>query len=116
MSQKWTVQKLVEEYGAANVRFFLPMSPLEYMGFIPGIAFTSSNSPKKIVECTVYEGRYKVADGYKIELKAVDELYGKESWYITDLDSALRHDGSRIRVYILHGDGYTQIPNSDFRY
>jgi hypothetical protein len=116
MSQKWTVKKLVEEYGAKNVRFYLPMNPLEFAGLIPGIAFTSSNSPKQVVECEIYEGRYKISENYKIELRAVNRVYGKESWYIMDLDTALRYQDSRIRVYILHGDGYTQVPNSDFRY
>lgn len=112
--QKWTIRKLIKEYGAPNVRFFQPMSPLEYVGLIPGIAFTSSNTPKQVVECEIYEGRYKVTENYKIELRAVNPAYGKKYWYISDLEAALRSDGSRIRVYILHGDGYTQIPNSDF--
>jgi hypothetical protein len=113
---KWTVKSLVEEFGPKNVRFFIPMAPLEYMGVIPGIAFKTSNSPKQIVECEIDERRYKVSENYKIELKAVNELYGRESFYISDLDSIVRDRDSRFRVYILHGDGYTQIPNSDFGY
>lgn len=114
--QKWTIKQLVEEYGASNVRFFMKMTPLEFVGIIPGIAFRSSNTPKQIVECELYEGRYKVAENYKVELKAVNKIYGKEPWYTTDLETAIRDQHSDIRVYILHSDGYTQIPNSDFRY
>ncbi len=116
MTQKWTVEKLVDEYGPKNVRFFLPMSPLQFIDLIPGLAFTSSSTARQVVECEIYEGRYKVSENYKIELLALNPQFGKESWYISDLNTALRYEGSEIRVYILHGDRYTQVPNNDFRY
>lgn len=99
------IKSLVEKYGVKNLRVFLPMSPLEFAGFIPGIAFKSSSTPKQIVECEIIESRYKVSNNHKVEFKAVDPIFGKESWYIMDFDKVLE-DHSDVRVYQLNSDGY----------
>ena len=63
-----------------NAHYFVLMHPLEGVA-IPGygaIVFTSSNTREKWVECEIVEERYKLEDGYKIELKSVEDGYGKE--------------------------------------
>jgi len=114
--QKWTVKSLVEEYGVPNIRVFMPMRPLEFAGFIPGIAFKSNNSPEHIVECMVVERQYKISENYKIELQATNPIFGYERFYISDFEQILRQENSGFKVYILNIDGYQQIPNADFRW
>lgn len=109
-----TLVELAMEYGVANLRFFVPMSKLEYAGIIPGIAFRSSNSPRDMVECVVDEDRYKVLDNYKITLKAVKPEYGKDHFYQSDLEAILRSNPATHKVFVLTIDGYTQIPNEEF--
>ena len=110
------IKELVAEYGIRNLRFFIPMHPIEMAGIIPGIAFKSSNSPEVMVECAIDESRYPIAEGYKITLVGLGEnriRYGKEHFYQSDFtsmlrDSTLRGD-DRYRVYVIDGDGYTRI-------
>lgn len=108
------LRELSMEYGVRNLRFFAPMSKLQYAGVIPGIAFRTSNSPEEIVECVISESRYKVLDGYKITLRAVNPEYGQEHYYQSDLESIIRNNPDRIRVYVITIDGYTQIHNKEF--
>lgn len=109
------IVSLVETYGARNIRFFIPMQPLEMMGFIPGIPFKSSSSSEDIVECEIDETRYKIADNYKITLAAIEnpyigKMFGKEHFYIMDLESLIRRDRDlRYRVFLLTIDGYSEI-------
>lgn len=75
-----------------NAHYFVLMHPLEGVA-IPGygaIVFTSSNTREKWVECEIVEERYKLEDGYKIELKSVEDGYGKENFYIEDFLSSLK--------------------------
>jgi len=58
------------------------MHPLE--NCLGLIFFKSSTSREKWVECEVVEERYKVDDGYKIELRAIEDGYGKETYYQCD--------------------------------
>lgn len=109
------LQYFAAEYGAANLRFFIPLSRLEYAGIIPGIAFRTNGQPQDTVECVVDESRYTVADGYKITLKAVDPMYGKEHYYQSDLESILRDNPFTHRAYVLNIDGYQHIPAEFFR-
>jgi hypothetical protein len=103
------LQQLVAEYGAANLRFFIPMSRLQYAGIIPGLAFRTSGQPEVAVECVVDESRYTVADGYKITLRALDPMYGQEHYYQIDLQGLLRHNPDTHRVYVLNIDGYQHL-------
>jgi len=103
------VAVLANEYGAKNLRFFIPMSKLEMAGIIPGIAFRNSNSPREVVECTVDEFRYKVLDGYKITLRAVNPAYGTQHFYISDLDTIMETNPGTHRVYVLTIDGYQRL-------
>ncbi len=74
-----------------NAHYFLLMHPLEGV-VIPGygaIVYTSSTTREKWVECEIVEERYKLEEGYKVELRSVEEGYGKETLYIEDFLSHL---------------------------
>ena len=108
-----SILNLFREYGIKNLRFYIPMRRLEFAGFIPGIAFTSSSSEEKCVLCQIDESRYKINDNYKITLTANDPMYGKSHFYISDLetlfcDSRMENDG-RFRCYVETIDGYTEV-------
>lgn len=104
---------LAKEYGAANLRFFIPMTRLEMAGIIPGIAFKSSNSPVSTQECVVDEGRYKVDENYKITLRAINPSYGIDSYYQSDLETLLSTQPNAFQAYVLNIDGYQHIPFKD---
>ena len=58
-----------------NAHYFLLMHPLEGVA-IPGygaIVYTSSTTREKWVECEIVEERYKLEEGYKVELRSVEE-------------------------------------------
>jgi len=83
-------QNLISEInliGKDNIRFYVPMHPLEGCFFIQ---YTSSNSPEYLVECYIDETRYKVDDDYKITLKACDERFGCKHYYICDLETHIK--------------------------
>ena len=109
---------LVSEYGVKNLVFYVPMRPISYAGLIPGIAFKTSNSEECVVECRIDETRYKVSDNYKVTLKCIDERFGKEHYYISDLeqlfDSSRENDDGRFRCFVEHIDGYTELVLSRF--
>lgn len=103
------IKALAEEYGVKNLRIFIEMHPLEWAGFIPGIAFKSSNSPTQMVECVIDESRYTVDDNYKIQCRALDESYGYETYYQSDFNSLVVDCPDKFKVYVLTIDGYTQL-------
>ena len=71
-------------------RFFVLMHPFELVSpLLGGLYLKSSNSRPKWIECYIDESRYKVSDGYKITLRAIDERYGSETYYQDDFISAL---------------------------
>lgn len=70
-----------------NAHYFIPMHPLE--GIDGLLLFTSSNTREKWVECAVVEECYKVDDGYKVELRALEPGYGKETFYQCDFASMI---------------------------
>lgn len=69
-----------------EAHYFILMHPLE--GFGP-IVFTSNLTREKWVECQITESRYKIDNGYKVELMSLEEGYGKRSFYIEDFISLL---------------------------
>lgn len=107
------LKELAAEYGVRNLRFFIPLSKLQYAGFLPGIAFRTSGQPESMQECVIDESHYKVSDGYKIKLRALDTVFGGETYYQSDLESILREHDTH-KVFVLTIDGYTQIPNTVF--
>ena len=102
-----SIVDVVREYGVKNVAVVLPMSPLEYAGFIPGFAIKCSDSEQHLVTAFICESRYEVKDNYKITLVANDARFGKEHFYISDLNTIIRENG--YRVCILTNDGYTEL-------
>ncbi|MCK9574793.1 MAG: hypothetical protein WC979_02940 [Candidatus Pacearchaeota archaeon] len=71
------------EIGIDKCLFMVPMKPIRTaFGFFP---HTSSNDPDYIVPATITESKYKVADDYKITLKATNELFGQQHFYVSDL-------------------------------
>lgn len=74
--------------GIENVRFFVPMHPLE--GIAEFVTFTSSTTPEYLIECKIDETRYKVKEGYKITLKAINPAFGWDHYYTCDLFSLIK--------------------------
>lgn len=102
---RFQLDKIAQEYGVNNLRFFIPMRQVHGTPFA-GIGFTSSNDPEILTECVIDEHRYKVADGYKIMLKAAKNedpsvFYGSESYYQMDFESLMRRSPEDFRVYVL---------------
>jgi hypothetical protein len=108
------IKALAAEYGVKNIRIFHPMQRLQYDGLIPGIAFRSASVEYDMVECEIVETRYKVDDGYKVTLKAVDEAYGLKHFYQSDLETNIHTNPDHHRVFFVSIDGYHQVPNSMF--
>jgi hypothetical protein len=104
---------LVQEYGVKNLVFCIPMRPLEFAGFIPGIAFKTSTSEEVVVPARIDESRYKISQGYKITLRADDPAYGREHFYICDLESLFRDcrraKDNRYRCFVETIDGLTEV-------
>jgi hypothetical protein len=105
--------ELVEEFGVKNLVFCIPMRPLEFAGFIPGIAFKSSTSEEVVVPTRIDESRYKISQGYKITLQADDPAYGREHFYILDLQLLFRNSqrakDHRYRCFVETIDGLTEV-------
>lgn len=104
-----TLVDLAAEYGVRNLRFFIPMSVVNHVGFLPGIGFRSSWDEKQQVECVICETRYPVAEGYKITLRAVDVAFGKTTYYQSDLESLITNHPETHEVYVETIDGYTPL-------
>jgi hypothetical protein len=101
--------ELIAEYGSNNLYFQIPMRRLEMIGLIPGIAIKSSTTPEDSVLCRIDESRYKLLDNYKITLRATEEIYGREHFYISDLESLLRRNSETFKLFVETIDGFTQL-------
>jgi len=88
------IQNLIQQYGVENLRLMIKMHPLRKAFFI---TYTSSNDPLIPVMCKIVEDRYKLKDNYKIEVKSENEAFGKESFYISDLNHLIRD--KQVRVF-----------------
>lgn len=75
-----------------NTHFFTQMEGVKPTLFaIMGIAPIGINDGKCTWrECVIDETRYKIEDGYKITLKAIDGSNGKEHFYQSDFLSGIR--------------------------
>lgn len=112
------LEKIAAEYGVRNLRFFIPIRPsMSLAGFGLPIGMTSSSDPEYIVECEVEEERYKVADGYKIQLRPVNRgdgepyYFADERFYQSDLENLMRRHPDEYRVFVLvdEDDKYERI-------
>jgi hypothetical protein len=93
------VQEAVKLFGVDSLLFLVPMLPLkEFLG----ISFTSSNDTESVVPCIINEERYKLSANHKITLKSVYKEFGKEHYYISDLDSLI--ESGSIRMFINSND------------
>jgi hypothetical protein len=106
MYKRYDLEKIAEEYGINNLRFFIPMRRVQSLhGLGLPIGIIDSSTPEVMQECIVDERRYKVADGYKIELHAVnsteENYFGSKTYYQTDLESMLREERNDIRLFVL---------------
>ncbi len=99
------IADIVAEYGAKNLRIFVPMQRIHGLVGFP-IGFTDSSDPYVDTECMIDEERYKVSDGYKIMFRAVNDTdpnayYGTKSYYQMDFNSMRRSCPEDFRIYIL---------------
>ena len=68
--------------------YFLLSWPMDYVPFLGYFGKTYGfGSPEIWAEFKVVEEQYKVEDGYKIELRGIDPIYGKETFYQEDFCS-----------------------------
>jgi len=101
------LEELAAEYGAKNLRFFIPMQRIQGLAHIGlPIGIIDSSSEEVVVECVVDERRYKVEEGYKIELRAVndqdpDQYFGSKTFYQMDFTHLMRRAPEDYRVYVL---------------
>lgn len=111
-----SIEHLAAEYGLINLRFFIPMRQvhsLHALGLPLGI--TDSSDDEVMQECVADERRYKVEDGYKIELRAInggnanelgldEAYYGSKTFYQMDLGSLINRNPDIFRIYVLVDD------------
>lgn len=104
------LEELAAKYGVANLRFFIPMQRIQGLAHLGlPIGIVSSDTPEERVECVVDERRYKVADGYKIELRAVadqdpDRYFGSKSYYQMDFTHLMERSPDDFQIYVLVDD------------
>ena len=84
MLTKETFCKLAEE---GRIKLYAPMSKLNN---VFGICYRSSSDKLKMVECAVEPyAIFKIKEGYKVVLKAVNKEYGSDNYYVSDLISLI---------------------------
>lgn len=93
---KKDIISLVKEHGIENLRFLVPMRPLNVVFGL--IAYKSSNDRESNQVCRITEKRDKLSQNYKVELQAENKNFGKERYYISDLNTMI--DLKQIRVFV----------------
>jgi hypothetical protein len=75
------LRKFILDKGIENIICRVPMRPLQKL-----LCFTLTHSSTKpvTVDCVIDETRYKIKDGYKITVRALDESFGSEDFYLMD--------------------------------
>lgn len=89
------LKEKIKKAGINNCMFIVPMLPLRNM---IGINYTSSSDDKVDVPCIINEDRYKIEDNYKITLVSIYEGFGKQNFYISDLEGSI--ESGKIIFYI----------------
>ena len=88
--------KTIQKHGIKNCMFLVPMKPLRtYFGII---SLTSSSDEDVIVPTIVDETKFKLSENYKITLKSINEGFGQEHFYISDLKKML--DQCIVNFYV----------------
>lgn len=81
------LKEKIEKVGIGNCMFLVPMRPVRtYFGLI---SWTSSSDSEIIVPAKITEERYKLKDNYKITLKSIYDGFGKDHYYISDLENLI---------------------------
>ena len=88
------VKTLVKKYGKKNVIFGLPMAK----STLSLLLTNKKDIETKEILCEIVETRYKVSEGYKIELAPINTNFNNETLYQSDLESIIR-DG-HLKVYV----------------
>lgn len=101
-----SITGLCVEFGVKNIVAQIPTSPLEFAGFIPGIAIKSGENIE-VGLFTICEDRYVVKEEYKVEFAPTIMRYGKERFYISDFNSLWERGFVRLFVVSADGDAFT---------
>ncbi len=91
------LKEIIEQHGIENLRFLVSMKPIRSFAFFN---YTTSRDKEENVLCKIVEERYKLKDNHKIELRAESNLFGKESFYISDLEQLIVNKTIRIFIEI----------------
>ena len=84
----------IKQIGVENCMFLVPMLPVH--SFI-GISFPTSSDETTVVSAVVDEEIYEIEEDYKINLKSTDPKFGKQHFYVSDLEHMIK-DG-KIQMF-----------------
>lgn len=82
-----TLKEKIENAGVDNCLFIVKMRP---MHTLLGLKFKRGDDEPVPVPAIIDEKRYKIKDNYKITLVAAYEIFGSESYYISDLENMIK--------------------------
>lgn len=85
----------INELGSENCVFLVPMRPVRTLMLI---SYTSSNDPEYLVPATISEERYKLKDGHKTTLKSIYPAFGKQHFYLSDLELMIKEGTIQILI------------------
>jgi hypothetical protein len=71
-------------------RYFIPSAPIKILPFIGWGMRSGDIRDKTWAEFEVIEDRYKIADGYKIELQSINPQFGRETFYQRDFKDLIK--------------------------
>jgi len=78
------IRRIVAQHGIDNLLFLVPLRPLRKILFIQ---YTSSSDEPILVPCKLVEKRYKISDGYKLEVQPIEDyekVFGSRTFYQSD--------------------------------
>lgn len=82
------LKELASKHGIENLVFLLKMKPVRTVFGL--IAYKSSNDAEVLVPCVVdASSRYGTDLAYKVTLKAMEEIYGRDTFYVSDLEQII---------------------------
>lgn len=106
--------KQILALGVNRVRFEIPLRPMSRIFGSFGIV--SCDDPETPNICYIDESRYPISDNYKILLRAFDDRFGYDSYYISDLESLIRHDEDiNIKMFYTSEDDEPPAPWASIR-
>lgn len=99
-NNEFHIKDLIKDNEYKNKLFIIEIEPKNFLFANDRIYLNPLKSDFYLVPCKIIEDRYKVAEGYKVSLKPIDEyseLFGRRDFYQTDFNS-LVNDGHIIIV------------------